>query len=109
MSRTHWKHVERDAAALFGARRFATNSGHRVDFAGGGFVGQVKNVARLSLAQLEAFAVEAADHGQAHGSAGVRDQAERRPGQPTPLLVILTEDAWRALQQQTAPPVRLAG
>ena len=34
-------------------------------------------------------------------------------GSPGPgrnaLLMILTEDAWRALQQQTAPPVRLAG
>jgi len=57
-------------------------------------------VARLSLAQLEALAVEMDQLGQREGKMGlvtVKRRAGR--GTPTPLLVVMTEGVWVALNQ----------
>lgn len=91
-----WKREERQAAALIGGTRYPANSGGRVDAEGPGVVAQVKHVKRLSLAQIEALAVEAATLGQQKGKIGLLVVKRRAgQGQVTPRLVVLTEDTWR--------------
>jgi len=93
-----WKQLERDVARLLGGERYPANSGGRVDVESERVVAQVKHVQRLSLAQLEALAVEMAALGEEQGKIGVV-VVKRRAGRghPTPNLVILTEGAFRAL------------
>ncbi len=93
-----WKHEERQAARLIGGRRHPANSGGRIDAEASGIVVQVKHVGRLSLAQLEALAVEADQLGAQRGKVGavvVKRRAGR--GKTTPRLVVMTETAYRAM------------
>ncbi len=69
-----------------------------MDAESGRHVAQVKHVRRLSLAELEALPAEIAAIGEQRGELGllvVKRRAGR--GQPTPRLVVLTEDVWRAV------------
>ncbi len=94
-----WKHEERRVARLLGGRRYAANSGGRVDVESPTVVAQVKHVQRLSLAQLEALAVEMAVLGEEQGKIGVvvvKRRAGR--GKETPGLIVVTEEAWRKLE-----------
>ncbi len=95
-----WKAEERRAAALFGGRRFSANSGGALDFETSRYVGQVKHVRRLSLAAVEALAVEMEHVGfrsapRKHGVVVVKRRAGR--GRRTPRLIVLTEIVWRTL------------
>ena len=96
----NWKQFERDAARLLGGRRYPANSGGRVDVESDRYVAQVKLVKTCSLASLEALAVEMEQIGAEKGKVGlvvVKRRAGR--GTPTPPLVVMTEDAFRALAQ----------
>ncbi len=93
-----WKQLEREVAHLLGGCRYPANSGGRVDVESPTVVAQVKLVQRLSLAQLEALAVEMERLGAEKSKVGlvvVKLRAGR--GHPTKALVILTEGAFRAL------------
>ncbi len=79
--------------------RFPANSGGRIDVESSEYVAQVKHVQRLSLAQLEALAVEMAALGDEQGKIGVvvvKRRAGR--GKETPGLIVVTEEAWRKLE-----------
>ncbi len=94
-----WKQLEREVAHLLGGRRYAANTGGRVDVESPTVVAQVKHVQRLSLAQLEALAVEMAALGGEQGKIGVvvvKRRAGR--GKETPGLIVVTEEAWRKLE-----------
>ncbi len=95
-----WKHEERRVAHLLGGRRYAANTGGRVDVESPTLVVQVKHVQRMSLAQLEALAVEMAALGEEQGKIGVV-VVKRRAGRgtPTPRLVVMTEGVWVRLNQ----------
>jgi hypothetical protein len=71
VSRSGWKRCERDAAACYGGSRFKANTGGPLDFETETHVGQVKNVKRLTLAALEALAIEVDRNGAARGKIGV--------------------------------------
>lgn len=95
-----WKAEERRAAALFASRRFAANTGGTLDFEAERYVGQVKHVRRLSLAALEALALEMERVGfqsapRKCGVVVVKRRAGR--GRTTPRLIVLTETVWRRL------------
>ncbi len=98
----HWKQFELEVARLLGGSRYPANSGGRVDVESESLVAQVKHVQRLSLAQLEALAVEMEEIGKERGKVGVV-AVKRRAGRghPTRTLIILTEAAFLAL----APPL----
>lgn len=99
MSRTNWKQVEREAAALFGTRRFPANMGGRLDLGNGDswFLGQVKNPQRLSLAEIERLAVEMESAGFQADRIGVLVvKRSAGSGVPTSRLIVMTENAWRA-------------
>jgi len=94
-----WKQLEREVAHLLGGRRYAANTGGRVDVESPTVVAQVKHVQRLSLAQLEALAVEMAALGEDKGKIGVvvvKRRAGR--GKETPWLIVVTEEVWRKLE-----------
>ncbi len=96
MSDKPWKQLEREVAHLLGGRRYAANTGGRVDVESPTVVAQVKHVQRLSLAQLEELCVEMAALGQEQGKLGlvtVKRRAGR--GTPTPLLICMTEAVWK--------------
>jgi hypothetical protein len=98
MSRTGWKEAERKAATLIGGKRYPANMGGRIDCESDKCVAQVKEVGSLSLAQLTALAAEMEDLGREQGKSGlvvVKHSAGR--GNPTPYLVVATENVWRAL------------
>jgi hypothetical protein len=98
MSDRPWKAAERRCAVLLGGRRHWANSGQAVDVESDGYVAQVKEVARLSLAALEALALEAERQGAQRQKVGlvlVKRRAGR--GRSTPTLCVLTEAAWREL------------
>ncbi len=85
-------------AHLLGGSRYPANSGGRVDVEGPGIVAQVKHVQQLSLAQLEALAVEMERLGRQRGKVGLVVVKRRAGiGRETPRLVVLTEPAWRVL------------
>ncbi len=69
-------------------------------------VAQVKHVQRLSLAQLEALAVEMEQLGQREGKMGLVT-VKRRAGRatPTPLLVCMPEAVWKKLIVRKEDPV----
>ncbi len=95
-----WKQLEREVAHLLGGRRYAANTGGRVDVESPTVVAQVKHVQRLSLAQLEELCVEMATLGREQGKLGlvtVKRRAGR--GTPTPRLVVMTEGVWVRLNQ----------
>jgi hypothetical protein len=107
VSRKGWKAVERSAAALMNAKRFPANVGERLDFEGPTWIGQVKNVKTMSLAAIEALAIEmerlAMQKGKlgaiivkrSAGSLAERDALGRQIA--TPHLVIVTEATWREM------------
>ncbi len=100
-----WKHEERRVARMLGGKRHPANSGGRVDVTSDNYLVQVKNVARLSLAQLEALAVEMEQLGQRGGKVGlvtVKRRAGR--GTPTPLLICMTEAVWKKLWARKERP-----
>lgn len=104
-----WKAEERRAAALFGGARYRANTGRRLDFETQRFVGQVKHVRHLSLAALEALALEVQrlsfrQSPRKCGVVVVKRRAGR--GRRTPRLVVLTEVAWRKLIVAGKPPSR---
>ncbi len=95
-----WKVEERRVAHLLGGSRFPANSGGRVDVESDTYLAQVKNVAQLSLAQLEELALEMATLGEEQGKVGmvvVKRKGGR--GRKTPRLIVLTETAWRNLER----------
>lgn len=96
MSRTGWKQIERDAAALINAKRHWANIGEREDAASDRFAMQVKNPKTLSLAELTRLIEEMTIRGIDHGKIPivVVKQSARRP---TPLLVVLPAAAWTLL------------
>lgn len=103
MSRTNWKQVEREAAALFGTRRFPANMGGRLDLGNGEswFLGQVKNPQRLSLAEVEALALEMESAGFQAGRVGVLVvKRSAGSGLSTPRLIVMTETAWLAFMRR---------
>ncbi len=94
----HWKQLERDVARLLGGSRYPANSGGRVDVESPTLVVQVKHVQRMSLAQLEALAVEMEEIGKERGKVGVVGVKRRAGrGRSTRTLIILTEAAFLAL------------
>ncbi len=94
-----WKQEERNVARLICGSRYPANQGGRVDVEGPSTIAQVKHVQRLSLAQLEALAVEMAALGATRGKTGVV-VVKRRAGRGivTPRLVVMTEGVFRAWQ-----------
>ncbi len=100
MSDKHWKQFERDVARILGGERYPANSGGRIDVASDTYVAQVKHRKTMSVPELERWAVEMERLGAEKGKVGlvvVKRRAGR--GHPTKALVILTEDAFRALTQ----------
>lgn len=98
MSRTGWKAAERTAAKLIRGRRLPANTGGPIDAEGAGVIAQVKERKTLSLAQLEALALEIARVGAQTQKAGivmVKRSAGR--GVATPWLIVMTEDVWRSM------------
>ncbi len=98
MADKHWKQFERDAARLLGGQRYPANSGGRVDVETDDVVAQVKHRKTMSVPELERWAVEMAALGEERNKTGiviVKRRAGR--GTPTPPLVVMTEDAFRAL------------
>ena len=98
MADKHWKQFEREVARLLGGERYPANSGGRIDVESDRMVAQVKHVQRMSLAQLEALAIEMERLGSEKSKVGlvvVKLRAGR--GHSTKALVILTEGAFRAL------------
>lgn len=105
MSRTAWKRREREAAALIGGRRHPANVGGAVDCESDGWCVQVKERRTLSLAGLEALALEierVAFQRQKLGAVMVKRSAGR--GRATPWLVVVTEAVWREMNGQLPGP-----
>ncbi len=95
-----WKQAERKVARIVGGHRYPANSGGLVDVESCTYVAQVKNVARLSLAQLEELALEMATLGEEQDKVGivvVKRKGGR--GRETPRLIIMAETAWRELER----------
>ncbi len=102
MADKHWKQFEREVARLLGGERYPANSGGRIDVASDTYVAQVKHRKTMSVPELERWAVEMERLGAEKGKVGlVVVQRRAGRGHPTKALVILTEDAFRAL----APPL----
>jgi len=103
-----WKAEERRAAALLGGQRYPANTDGRMDVEGPTVIAQVKHRRALSLAVLEALAVEAAEVGRARGKVGLVVVKRRAgAGRPTPRLVVMTEPVCRnllAVHRGSAPP-----
>ncbi len=93
-----WKREERHAATLIGGSRFGANTGGRIDAESPQIVAQVKHVKRLSLAELEALAVEVGQLGAKRGKVGVVVVKRRAgSGKPTHRLVVMTQAVFEAL------------
>lgn len=103
MSRTHWKHLERDAATMIGGRRYTANQGGDVDCESDGYVVQCKERRTLSLAQLEALAVEIERVGFQKSPPKLGLVIVKRSGgrgTSTPRLVVMTEAVFREMAGQ---------
>ena len=99
MSSKAWKAEERHAAQMLGGTRYPANSGGLLDVESDAHVAQVKHVAQFSLRQLEDLALEMAAIGQERNKVGIVVVKRRAgKGRQTPRLIVLTEDAWRQLQ-----------
>ncbi len=111
-----WKKEEREAATLFGGKRFRANTGDALDFegkiAGFKFVGQVKHRRTYSIPALERLALDMEEHAikeQAVGVVVYKRRAGR--GEPTSRLVVMTDVMWvkvRAILEQMFERVELA-
>jgi hypothetical protein len=66
-----WKARERQVARLCGGQRYPANGGGRVDVEGPTVMAQVKHVRVLSLAAMEALAVEMESIGLERGKLGL--------------------------------------
>lgn len=98
-----WKAFERDAARLFGGRRYWANSGERLDFEAPGYLGQCKLVKRLSLEALSQLAEEMEREAAPRQKAGVVVVKVRRgQGRSSPMLVVCTAETWRRLNGEPA-------
>ncbi len=98
MSRTHWKHLERDAAALFGGKRFPANTGGEADFETDRFIGQVKNRKNLSHAELSRLCERIAEIGFSRGKLGVLiTKCSAGRGNERPIIISATEEVWEAI------------
>lgn len=86
-----WKRFEREVAALFGGRRFWSNSGEQIDVESSTVVAQCKNVRECTLTE----------QGEQRLKAGVVAlRAKRKAGRGRrrpPTLIVMTETTWRAL------------
>ncbi len=100
-----WKQLEREVAHLLGGRRYAANSGGRVDVESDQYVAQVKLVKTLSLAQLEELCVEMTALGQEQGKLGLVT-VKRRAGRGihTERLICMTEGVWKKLWERKEKP-----
>ena len=96
-----WKQEERAVARLLHGTRYKANTGGRVDVEGPEFIAQVKHVKRMSLAQIEALALEMCDLGIQRRKEGVL-VVKRRSGRGiiTPRLVIMTESVFERLMEK---------
>jgi hypothetical protein len=95
---TAWKRAERKAAEIIRGRRYWSNSGEKVDCESDSYCAQVKEVARLSLAALEALALESERQGTQRNKVGivvVKRRAGR--GRETPTLILMTETGFREM------------
>jgi len=104
-----WKKHERRAAVLIRGTRHWANSGQAVDAESSWAVVQAKEVQRLSLAELESLAVESARQGaqlQKVGMVVVKRRAGA--GRQTPVLVVMTEHAFREMNSRRSAPPPLA-
>jgi len=98
MARHSWKKREREAAKFLGGTRHWANSGAEVDVESAGIVCQVKERKTLSLAAVEALALEIeriAGYKAKAGIVMVKRSAGR--GRETPWLVITTASVFREL------------
>ena len=93
MARTTWKGVERDAAALVGAKRFWANAGSRLDVDSPHFAVQVKNPKTMALAELERLLDEMTLIGLDEGKIPLV-VIKRSAKRPTPLMVLMTAEAF---------------
>lgn len=96
MGNKAWKQVERDAAKLFGGKRFPANSGHRIDGESALFVWQVKHRKNHTMADMFNLAVEMNAYGKACGKMGLvylRDKPGR--GGKATSLVVMTEEVFK--------------
>ncbi len=95
-----WKAEESKVAAMLGGTRYPANSGGLLDVESDAHVAQVKHVAQFSLRQLEDLALEMAAICKERNKVGivvVKRLAGK--GRQTPRLIVLTEDAWRQLEE----------
>jgi hypothetical protein len=92
-----WKQFERTSAELFGGKRFWSNSGEDIDFEGPCTIGQCKLVKTMSLSALTKLAKSIEKAAKEKDKLGVVCVKLREgSGNPTPTLVVLTEESWRA-------------
>jgi hypothetical protein len=102
-----WKAHERQAGALIGGTRYPANMGGPIDAESSWAIAQCKHVRTLSLAALERLSLEAERQGTQRAKVGlvvVRRRAGR--GVPTPTLVVMTAEQFRAMSGAlpTDPP-----
>lgn len=98
MSRTGWKRAERAAAAIIGGKRYPANQGGPVDCESDGWCVQVKERRTLSLAALEALAIEIERVGAQRQKLGaVLVKRSAGAGRPTPWLIVMSEGAFREM------------
>ena len=100
MSRTGWKRAERVAAGLIGGKRYPANQGNFVDCESTTICAQVKERRTLSLAALEALAleIERVAFQKTPPKAGiVMAKRSAGAGRPTPWLIVMTAATFREL------------
>jgi len=100
-----WKALERDGARLIRDRRYPASSGGPIDAESSQFVLDAKYRGRITVPDLERWAVAIAAAGTARGKVGVLlVKRKAGAGRPTPALMILTEAAWSELTLEPHRP-----
>lgn len=98
MSDKPWKQAERVCAAMISGKRHTANQGGLVDVESEHLIGQVKNVAMMSLAELTSHAMAIEAEGVKRGKRAVLMVKLRSgKGVTTPTLVIVTGETWKRL------------
>ena len=98
MSDKPWKQFERDVAALFGGKRFWSNSGESVDVESETVVAQCKLVKSCSLEALTQLVETAEKQGVLKFKSGVvAIKVRRGRGRTSPTLVVMSDVTWRAM------------
>ncbi len=92
-----WKKLERQAAALFGAKRAWANSGESLDFESSRYVGQVKLRRTMSLEELTVLSEQVERDAGPHRVGVVVVKRRRGPGRESPILVVVTAAMWKRL------------